>query len=306
LARIRIISATEISRISIGPQRHWVNIAGGVWAIVVWLCGVWAIVDRVGSQRAPGNHTNLVYVWTFLLAAAIVWTGLGVLAFLLALWPVLATEFLTISPEALKIEDKLLRLGWTREFTVDNIRNVRVDIRKSIHKGHEFTHRTLAFDYVTRIFRLRTHLSERDAYQVMDALVDIIGTKTQVESTAGNPIFYADSEGWMTAFESEDALGRHLEQNDVELEPHVCWDSTGARLRLSWDGQRVVAAKMDAQDMNGLVEALARYAALERVAVPNSLALADGANPASIWLAIAAKSPHQKSLWTRDFHLWSL
>jgi len=109
------------------------------------------------------------------------------------------------------------------------------------------------------------------------------------------PIFYVDSDGWITAFESDSKLSGYLEFNDIDGEDYRCWDARGVPLKLGWEGRGVVVSKVGTvMESGALIAALRRYAALERVGDVEGLPVEETGGAVSLWETIETRKKEKK------------
>jgi hypothetical protein len=114
-------------------------------------------------------------------------------------------------------------------------------------------------------------------------------------SVVSFPIYFVDADGWMGLVESLQELQTRLEQNDVEDGEVHGWDVSGMSFRLLWEGDRIVIdVTGSTMEPEALIEAMRRYADLERIEVE----LESGLPPQELWAAI------QRSIRARGVFGW--
>jgi hypothetical protein len=153
----------------IPPKRSLFTIA----FLIFWLGG-WAMGEKFAIEELVNGQTSDQH-W-FLLFWLGGWTLGGGFALFTVLWGVLGREHIILRHDALVIRRELVGRGRSREYSLSDIRNLRVagpvspfDFRSSL-QFWGLGGGAIAFDYGASTVRFGASLEEGDAGQVVERL----------------------------------------------------------------------------------------------------------------------------------------
>lgn len=151
----------------VGPDYR---IPKALWhAPVLAICflGFLALVGDIGSADfATAPLAARVFIWTIF----VLWLGASVLVSLNFLWIVLGHYILQIQGGTLTIKTLIGRvpLYKTKIYDVDKIRNMTVEKRRYVGKGHTWFRFALTCDYLGMRTTVLDNLSEERAWEVLN------------------------------------------------------------------------------------------------------------------------------------------
>jgi len=142
--------------------------------IILFLCawfGGWSIPETdiikdivQGTQNKGFELFPLFWLMT--------WTAVGVIVLLVIIWMIAGNEVVTLSPLTLKIERKAYGVGLSKEYSLSEVRNFRVQISgESIYSEIEawgFVGRRLAFDYELKTVKFASGIDEEEAVYLLE------------------------------------------------------------------------------------------------------------------------------------------
>jgi len=102
------------------------------------------------------------------------WTVGGVMVLWVIIWVVAGKEVITLSPLTIKIERKAYGVGLSKEYSLSEARNFRIQMGgESIYSGLEawgFGGGRLAFDYELKTVKFASGIDEEEAIYLLDVV----------------------------------------------------------------------------------------------------------------------------------------
>jgi hypothetical protein len=148
------------------------------WFVILfvgfWLCG-WAfgevsVIHELATGKARGGVSLFMIGW---LGA---WTVGGCAAISFWLWSIAGHEIVSLTPTSLAIRRDILGFGWSREYDLPSVKNLRIDttdVNSRFNRGFSPQMRfggTIAFDYGAKTFRFGGGVDEAEASQLIELL----------------------------------------------------------------------------------------------------------------------------------------
>jgi len=156
--------------LAIPVRRNWVVLViGPVW-LALWITGIVGAAGQVVSGRARGGEAEFFEVW---LAVAVAGAATVVYAWL---WNAIGREVVGLRPGLLVIRRDVAGLGFSREYSLADVRHLRVSVPPSdagrwsspIRFGREPG--VIAFDHGARTVRFAEGLDEAEASLVLEEM----------------------------------------------------------------------------------------------------------------------------------------
>jgi hypothetical protein len=156
--------------LAIPVRRNWVVlVVVPVW-LTLWISGIAGAAGQVISGRARGGEAGFFEVW---LVAAVLGGGVVVYTWL---WNAIGREVVGLRPGVLVVRRDVSGLGFSREYGLADVRNLRVSVPPSdagrwcspIRFGREPG--VIAFDHGARTVRFGEGLDEAEASLVLEEL----------------------------------------------------------------------------------------------------------------------------------------
>ena len=139
--------------------------------LAAWL-GAWCFSERWAIQallHGKDSNAPLALILWF-----VGWTVGGIWTLIVLLWQFAGREILKLTPRTLSLQSEVLRIGVTREYSIEDVRNVRaVTIGDYSAWGWSVVPRGddgLAFDYRSQTVHFGTWLNEPEASQIINEL----------------------------------------------------------------------------------------------------------------------------------------
>ena len=151
-------------------RRNWVVlVVVPVW-LTLWIGGIVGVAGQVSSGRARGGEAGFFEVW---LAVAVAGTATVVYAWL---WNAIGREVVGLRPGLLVIRRDVAGFGFSREYSLGDVRHLRVSVPPSdagrwsspLRFGREPG--VLAFDHGARTVRFGEGLEEAEASLVLEEM----------------------------------------------------------------------------------------------------------------------------------------
>jgi len=139
--------------------------------LAAWLGG-WYFSERWAIQALRHGQESgaplLLILWF------VGWTVAGIWTLIIWLWLFAGREILKLTPGTLSLRSEVLRIGVTREYSIEDVRNLRaVTIGDYSAWGWSVVPRGddgLAFDYLAQTVHFGTWLDEPEASQMINEL----------------------------------------------------------------------------------------------------------------------------------------
>jgi hypothetical protein len=142
--------------------------------LVLFLCGwfgFWSIPETdIIKDLVQGTQDKGFELFPLFWLMA--WTVVGALVLLVIIWILAGNEVITLSPLTLKIERKVYGVGLSKEYSLSEVRNFRIQMGdKSVYSEMEvwgFVGGRLAFDYELKTVKFASGIDEEEAGYLLD------------------------------------------------------------------------------------------------------------------------------------------
>ena len=142
--------------------------------LVLFLCGwfgFWSIPETdIVKDLVQGTQDNGFELFPLFWLMA--WTVVGVIVLLVILWIIAGNEVITLSTLTIKIERKAYGLGLSKEYTLSELRNFRIQSGgESIYSEMEswgFGSGRFAFEYELKTVKFASGIDEEEAVTLLE------------------------------------------------------------------------------------------------------------------------------------------